>query len=133
MTFNMQAVNTNGAFEGRAMLESVGVKDVGADIPAVGKIAVVSNVSFALIPEPEQPESTEDPLAPLVNVDYRGKGTFHFIMTDVGFMALETEGDIGLSIDIPFEVIVTGDDVSISFTFEPTFLSFRGKIDRNPA
>lgn len=55
-------------------------------------------------------------LAPLVNVDDRERGTFRFIMTNLGFMALETEvTEDDVFLDVPFEVKVTENKGGISF------------------
>jgi len=44
------------------------------------------------------------------------EGTFRFIMTDIGFKALETEvAEDDMFLDVPFEVKVTGNKVGISF------------------
>ncbi|MBZ4670675.1 MAG: hypothetical protein JG769_979 [Oscillospiraceae bacterium] len=51
-------------------------------------------------------------------------------MTDVGFMALEMEvEDDGMSLDVPFEVTVTGDKAGISFNSpDGQLLSFQGRF-----
>jgi hypothetical protein len=132
MIFEMQAESTNGVFKGRAMLQSIGVKDAGGSIPATGMLGLVSKTEFTLEPANSETQSADNEvnLAPLVKVDYRGEGTFHFIMTDVGFMALEMEvEDDGMFLDVPFEVTVTGDKVGISFNSpDGQLLSFQGKI-----
>lgn len=132
MIFTMEAVNKTGTFEGQAMLVSVGVKDAGVEIPAVAGITMVSNVSFVLAPEPEsEPEQIEESdvqLEPLIDIDYRGEGTMQFIMTEVGFMALEKKGDIGITFDVPFKILVMGDKVAISFMIEPSEFRFEGTI-----
>ena len=136
MIFEMQAVSSNGVFEGQAMLQSIGVKDAGSSIPAVGMVGLVSKVVFTLEPhaDEEQPAGTEGDdgliLAPLVDVDYEGKGTFEFILTDVGFMALEIDvTDEDIFIEIPFEITVSGDTVGIGFNVpDGQFITFQGKL-----
>lgn len=132
MTFEMQAESSNGVFKGQAMLQSIGVKNAGGSIPAAGMLKLVSKAEFTLEPATaeKQPANNEIDLAPLTKVDYRGKGTFRFIMTDVGFMALETEvDDNDMFLDVPFEVTVTGNSVGISFNSPGgQFLSFQGNL-----
>lgn len=140
MIFEMQSVTENGVFKGQAMLQSVGVKDAGSVLPAVGMVGLVSEVEFTLDPaaseEPPTVEVGDDEftLAPLVDVDYRGRGTFRFILTDVGFMALEIEvEDKDILLEVPFEVVVTGDNVGIGFSApDGQFLSFQGKLTQKP-
>lgn len=132
MTFEMQAESTNGVFKGQAMLQSIGVKDEGGDIPAAGMLKLVSKAEFTLEPaaSEEQSAGNEIDLASLVKVDYHGKGTFRFIMTDVGFMALEIETEENdMFLEIPFEVTVAGDNVGICFNApDGQLLSFQGKL-----
>jgi len=132
MTFEMQAESTNGVFKGQAMLQSIGVKNAGGSVPAAGMLELVSKAEFTLEPAAEEKPSAgnEIDLAPLVNVDYRGKGTFRFIMTDVGFMALETEvQENDMFLDIPFEITVTGNSVGISFNApDGQLLRFQGNL-----
>lgn len=132
MTFEMQAESTNGVFEGQAMLQSIGVKNAGGSVPAAGMLELVSKVEFTLEPAAAEKQyaDNEIDLAPLVKVDYRGKGTFRFIMTDVGFMALEMEVEENdMFLDVPFEVTVTGNNVGISFNApDGQLLSFQGNL-----
>lgn len=132
MTFEMQAERINNVFKGQAMLQSIGVKQSDGSMPAAGMLQLVSKVEFTLEPADSEKPSPDNgiDLAPLVKVDYRGKGTFRFIMTDVGFMALETEvTEDDMVLDIPFEVTVTGDKVGILFNApDGQLLSFQGKL-----
>lgn len=132
MTFEMQAESTNGVFKGQVMLQSIGVKDAGGSVPATGMLGLVSKAEFTLEPAAAEKQSADNEidLAPLVKVDYRGKGTFRFIMTDVGFMALEMEvGENDMFLDVPFEVTVTGNNVGISFNSpDGQLLSFQGNL-----
>ena len=90
MTFEMQADSTNGVFKGQAMLQSIGVKDAKGSVPAAGMLELVSKAEFTLEPSAAEKESADNEieLAPLAKLDYRVNGTFLFIMTDVGFLAL---------------------------------------------
>jgi len=132
MTFEMQAERINNVFKGQAMFQSIGVKQSDGSMPAAGMLQLVSKVEFTLEPADSEKPSPDNgiDLAPLVKVDYRGKGTFRFIMTDVGFMALETEvTEDDMVLDIPFEVTVTGDKVGILFnTPDGQLLNFQGKL-----
>lgn len=140
MIFEMNAVSENGIFKGQAMLRSVGVKDTGGSIPATGAVELVSMVEFTLDPTDSDVPPTvniadnEVALAPLVEADYRGKGTFRFILTDVGFMALEIDlEDDDIFLEVPFEIIVTGDEVGLGFDApDGQFLSFQGKLTHKP-
>lgn len=132
MTFEMQAKSINGIFKGQSMLQSIGVKNAGGSIPAAGMLALVSKAEFTLEPAASEEKSAGNgiDLAPLVKVDYRGKGIFRFIMTDVGFMALEMElKEDDMFLDVPFEVTVTGDKIGISFNApDGQLLSFQGRL-----
>ncbi len=132
MIFEMQAESTNGVFKGQAMLQSIGVKDAGGSLPATGMLGLVSKAEFTLEPAAAEKQSADNEidLAPLVKVDYRGKGTFRFIMTDVGFMALETQVEENdMFLDVPFEVTVAGNNVGIGFNSpDGQYLSFQGNL-----
>ncbi len=140
MIFEMISASENGIFKGQAMLRSVGVKDIGGSIPATGTVELVSMVEFTLdSTDSEEPPTVniggnEVTLAPLVEADYRGKGTFRFIMTDVGFMALEIDlDDDDIFLEVPFEITVTGDKVGLGFSApDGQFLSFQGKLTHKP-
>ena len=138
MIFEMEAESVNGVFKGQAMLQSIGVKDAEGSIPATGMIGLVSKTEFTLEPSTSKEQSTDNEfdeidLEPLTNVDYRAKGSFRFIMTDVGFMALETKiQEDDMFLDVPFEITVVDDKVGISFNApDGQFLSFQGKLQQN--
>ncbi len=136
MIFEMNSVSENGIFKGQAMLRSVGMKDTGGSIPATGTVELVSMVEFTLDPTDSEVLPTviigdnKVALAPIVEADYRGKGTFRFIMTDVGFMALEIDlEDDDIFHEVPFEIIVTGGKVSLGFSApDGQYLSFQGQF-----
>jgi hypothetical protein len=131
--FTMKADHKDGVFTGQAMLAAAGVKDVGGDIPATAGMQYVAKVEFSLQPVENNKTATvgDMDIAPLVKKDWSGSGNFHFILTDVGFMALEAEVDEedALTVDVPFEISVFGSEVAVSFEMpdsEP--LRFKGKI-----
>ena len=140
MIFDMNSVSENGIFKGQAMLRSVGMKDTGGSIPATGTVELVSMVEFTLDPTDSEVLPTviigdnKVALAPIVEADYRGKGTFRFIMTDVGFMALEIDlEDDDIFLEVPFEISVTGDKVGLGFSApDGQYLSFQGKLTHKP-
>lgn len=132
MVFEMEAEQANGIYKGKAMLQSIGVKDIGGEIPVSAMVGVVSKMEFSLaLPKKEAVATDKDiSLAPLADLDYEGSGTFYFIMTDIGFMALEEKAaDDDIFIDIPYRVIVFRDTAVISFTSpDGNTLTFKGKF-----
>lgn len=132
MAFEMEAEQANGSYKGKAMLQTIGVKDVGGEIPVTAMVGMVSKMEFGLkVAGKEVAGGSEDiSLATLAKLDYEGSGTFNFVMTDAGFMALENKvQDDDLVIDIPYSLIVYKDTAEIRFkTPDGELLSFKGKF-----
>jgi hypothetical protein len=131
MVFEMEAQQANSVYKGKAMLQTRGVKDVGGEIPATAMIGMVSKMEFLLAqPKKEATTGSGVELVPLADLDYEGSGTFHFVLTDSGFMALEEKiQDDDLVIDIPYRVIIFKNTAIINFTTpDGTSLSFKGKF-----
>lgn len=131
--FTMKADHKDGVFTGQAMLAAAGVKDVGGDISAVAGMQYVTKVEFSLQPVENNEMATvgDMDIAPLVKKDWSGNGSFHFILTDVGFMALEAEVDEEdtLTVDVPFEISIFGSEAAVSFEMPSSGpLRFKGKI-----
>lgn len=137
--FDMQAVSETGVFKGKAVLQSIGVKDTDSGIPFAGAMSAVSSVEFTLTPASKEPVTVEMEdglleLAPLMAVDYEGKGTLALILTDVAAMALETKvTDDEPFLEIPFELIVADDKVGIGFSMpDGQYITFQGEITLTP-
>ncbi len=139
MIFKMNVVNSGDFFMddfiGEASFLSVGAKEVGALIPAVGAIEVKdANVEFSLVAPLDPPVKTEDGLTtiePLVRRDWTSSGKFRFVMSMVGFMGIEMEPDDANqdALEVPYEVSIYGPRVVVTLRI-PGFeeMNFRGKI-----
>lgn len=133
--FTMKADHKDKVFTGQAMLAAAGVKEVGGDIPVAAGMQYVAKVEFSLQPVENNETATAENvnLAPLVKKDWSGSGSFHFILTDVGFMALEAELDEedALTVDVPFEISVFDSEAAVSFEMPGSGpLNFKGKITK---
>ena len=133
--FTMKADHKDGIFTGQAMLAAAGVKDVGGDIPAVAGMQYVAKAEFSLQPVENNEMATvgDMDIAPLVKKDWSGSGNFHFILTDVGFMALEAEVDEEdtLTVDVPFKISIFGSEATVSFEMPGSGpLNFKGRITK---